>query len=171
MFWGWIYLSFSWTIFVYKINYVWLLYLFGSSWILGSKWVQGSLLIRNTIAFNYLHYIYNLELSISYFQAEFVPGSSTATLLELEWWLKSLGHHGRFTTRLVFLTILRLLDPCAHSYFIYDVAKMKKSWIFSNLLNLNKLTCQPKHGSTLVCYLLRTGRTQVQIPARDDFSE
>ena len=28
-----------------------------------------------------------------------------------------------------------------------------------------------KHGGTLVCHLLLTGRTRVQIPARDDFSE
>ena len=29
---------------------------------------------------------------------------------------------------------------------------------------------EQKHGGTLVCHLLLTGRTQVQIPARDDFS-
>ena len=30
---------------------------------------------------------------------------------------------------------------------------------------------EQKHGGTLVCHLLLTGKTRVQIPARDDFSE
>ena len=45
----------------------------------------------------------------------------------------------------------------------------------SNNLNLsesnNQSWIRQKHGGTLVCHLLLTGTTRVQIPASDDFSE
>ena len=47
--WGWVYLSFSYTIFLYKKDYLcWLLYLFNSIWELGFGLVLVSLLIGNT---------------------------------------------------------------------------------------------------------------------------
>ena len=58
---------------------------------------------------------------------------------------------------------------CISPFTIYPILTWNQS---SSMDGIHLHWCltfcnKPKHGSTLICYLLRTGRTGVQIPARE----
>ena len=73
--------------------------------------------------------------------------------------LRPLGHHSQMT-----MCLFYEYNCCVMIYIL--TINDKNLWVSILLFYVSSLT-ESKHGSTLLCYLLRTGRTRVQIPAKE----